>query len=170
MFKIYGGLTAFNQWMSNQKLIVDDEIPVGAEVHFYNDPYEDDPLLTPVYEMQDEVGNTIQVCDVPNILLTTDSRIKVCIPAKVRSLYGKVHSIIGQREKYFEVETTEKPSDYVYEETELEGSVAPTDAQVEAAVKKYLDENGTTGGSISDEDVATDEEVDDLINDIFGAE
>ena len=170
MFKIYGDHTKFNQWMMNQKLIVDDEIPVGADIHFYNNPGEDDPLMTAVYEMNDN-GKKVLVCDVPNILLTTTSKIKVCVPSKVRSLYGKVHSILGQREKYFEVVAAEKPSDYVYEETELESgsSLIVSDDKIEDAVKKYLDENGTPSGGISEDDIATNDEVAGILDDIFGA-
>lgn len=120
MFKIYGGLTKFTQWTKNQKLIM-SRLPLGAEVLFYNDPKEDEPLVTEVYAIQDQNGKDIHVCDVPNIFLTETRKIKVRVPAKVMGLYGEVHNIIGQREKYFEVEPAEKPADYVYEETETEG-------------------------------------------------
>lgn len=37
MFKIYGGATKFKQWTQDNKLIM-DELPIGADVMFYNDP------------------------------------------------------------------------------------------------------------------------------------
>ena len=120
MFKIYGGDTKFTQWTKNQKLIM-SRLPLGAEVLFYNDPKEDEPLVTEVYEYTDENGISFHVCDVPNIFLTDTKRIKVRIPSKVVGLYGIVHSYVGQREHYFEVEPAEKPADYVYEETPTEG-------------------------------------------------
>ena len=120
MFKIYGGDTKFTQWTKNQKLIM-SRLPLGAEVLFYNDPKEDEPLVTEVYEYTDENGISFHVCDVPNIFLTDTKRIKVRIPSKVVGLYGIVHSYVGQLEHYFEVEPAEKPADYVYEETTTEG-------------------------------------------------
>ena len=120
MFKIYGGDTKFTQWTKNQKLIM-SRLPLGAEVLFYNDPKEDEPLVTEVYEYTDENGISFHVCDVPNIFLTDTKRIKVRIPSKVVGLYGIVHSYVGQPERYFEVEPAEKPADYVYEETPTEG-------------------------------------------------
>ena len=120
MFKIYGGDTKFTQWTKNQKLIM-SRLPLGAEVLFYNDPKEDEPLVTEVYEYTDDNGISFHVCDVPNIFLTDTKRIKVRIPSKVVGLYGIVHSYVGQPERYFEVEPAEKPADYVYEETTTEG-------------------------------------------------
>ena len=120
MFKIYGGGTKFKQWTKNQKLIM-SRLPIGAEVLFYNDPKEDEPLVTEVYEYTDENGISFHVCDVPNIFLTDTKQIKVRIPSKVVGLYGIVHSYVGQPECYFEVEPAEKPADYVYEETPTEG-------------------------------------------------
>ena len=120
MFKIYGGGTKFKQWTKDQKLIM-SRLPLGAEVLFYNDPKEDEPLVTEVYEYTDENGISFHVCDVPNIFLTDTKRIKVRIPSKVVGLYGIVHSYVGQLERYFEVEPAEKPADYVYEETPTEG-------------------------------------------------
>ena len=142
MFNIYGGHEKFTQWTKDQKLIM-DRLPVGAEVLFYNNPNEDDPLATEVYEIQDDNGNKINVCDVPNILLTESKKIKVRIPEKVKSLYGVIHMIPGQREKYFDVESATKPDDYVYEETETEngGSADVSEEQVVKIVNNYLSED-----------------------------
>lgn len=142
MFKIYGGKEKFTQWTKDQKLIM-SRLPLGAEVLFYNDPSVDEPLVTEVYEFADDSGKKFNVCDVPNILLTEAKKIKVRIPTKVMGLYGEVHSIIGQREKYFEVEAVEKPADYVYEETPTEGgtSASVSEEQVVKIVNNYLTED-----------------------------
>lgn len=168
MFRIYGGHEKFTQWTKDQKLIM-SKLPLGAEILFYNDPTVDDPLITEVYDLVSDTGETIRVCDVPNILLTEAKKIKVRIPNLIVARYGVHHKYAGPHVKIFEVIAAEKPSDYVYEETETEGSsnAAVTDEQVESAVKKYLDENGIEGDS-SEIDVATDDEVADVLNDIFG--
>lgn len=119
MFEIYGGAKTLKQWSKNEKLIV-NELPLGSEVHFYNDPNKEDPLLTKVYDMTDESGKTIRVCNIPNILLMEVNKIKAWVPEKIKGLYGKMHTISIAREKYITVEPAEKPADYVYEETELD--------------------------------------------------
>lgn len=118
MFKMYGGATKFKQWTQDNKLIM-DELPIGADVMFYNDPNEDDPLITEVYEIRDEEDNVFRVCDVPNILLTKTEKIKVRIPKVVKGLYGNLYKAAGRNEMIFEVEPAEKPSDYVYEKTKI---------------------------------------------------
>lgn len=142
MFKIYGGHEKFTQWTKDQKLIM-SKLPVGAEVLFYNDPKEDDPLVTEVYEFQDETGTKYNVCNVPNIFLTETNKIKVRVPEKVKSLYGVIYKVPGQRERYFEIEPATKPDDYVYEETETEGggSTNVSEEQVVKIVNDYLSED-----------------------------
>ena len=151
MFKIYGGATKFKQWTKDNKLIM-DELPIGADVMFYNDPNEDDPLITEVYEIRDEEDNVFRVCDVPNILLTKTEKIKVRIPKVVKGLYGNLYKVAGRNEMIFEVESAEKPEDYVYEKTEmntidpsrLPTSVPMIDSAVVGQVPKVaaVDENG----------------------------
>lgn len=141
MFKIYGGNTKFKQWTKDQKLIM-SQLPIGAEVLFYNDPKEDEPLVTEVYEFQDDAGAKYNVCDVPNVFLTETNRIKVRVPEKVKGLYGNIHKVIGQREMYFEVEAADKPADYVYEETEtVGGSGNVSEEQVVNIVNNYFSED-----------------------------
>ena len=139
MFKIYGGHEKFTQWTKGQKLIM-SKLPVGAEVLFYNDPKEDDPRVAEVYEFQEENGTKINVVDVPNNLLTETNKIKVRIPEKVKSLYGVIHMVAGQRERYFEVEPAAKPDDYVYDD-EGETSGGVSDEQVESAINDYLSDD-----------------------------
>lgn len=149
MFKIYGGQEKFTQWTKDQKLIM-SRLPVGSEIMFYNDPTVDDPLITEVYEIMDETGTAVRVCNVPNILLTESKKIKVRIPSLIVGQYGIHFKYVGTNEKYLEVEPAEKPDDYVYEETETEGG------------------SGSSSGDVSDEDVATDEDVNNMLDDIFG--
>lgn len=158
MFKIYGGHEKFTQWTKNQKLIM-SQLPVGAEILFYNDPTVDDPLITEVYELEDENGKTIKVCNVPNIFLTETKKIKVRIPNLIIARYGIHHKYVGIQTKYFEVVAAEKPSDYVYEETETEGCNCSNSGS----------NSGSTSGGVSEDNIATDEEVDNALNDIFGA-
>lgn len=154
MFKIYGGHEKFTQWTKGNKLIM-SKLPVGAEVLFYNDPKEDDPRVAEVYEFQYENGTKINVVDVPNNLLISSNKIKVRVPEKVKSLYGVIHMISGQREKYFEVEPATKPDDYVYdEESESSGNVS--EEQVINIVNNYFSEQL---------DVVTNEEVIALLSD-----
>lgn len=145
MFEIYGGTAELTQWTKNQKLIM-NRLPIGAEVLFYNDPNEDNPLITKVYEIGDEEGNKVNVCDIPNIFLTQTNRIKVRIPKRVVGTYGIVHSFVGPRERYFNILAAERPPDYIYEETvvqsnsELDRRVK--DLEIRYRVVKSPDEYG----------------------------
>ena len=111
MFQIYNGGTTFKQWSKGNKLVM-DVLPVGADVLFYNETYADSPIKSDVYEITVD-DKTIKVCDVPNALLTKTEKIKVCIRSIVTGKYGINHSMVGPREKYFEVEPADKPSNYV---------------------------------------------------------
>lgn len=152
MFNIYGGYTKFTQWTQNQKLIM-NELPVGADVQFFQDPNEDDPLITEVYQIVNESGSTIKVCDVPNVLLTNARKIKVHVDSKVYGAFGVAFNVIGNREKYYEVEAAEKPADYVYEETPTKGCGC---------------EHSSADDVVTEDDIATDAEVDAILNGIFG--
>lgn len=146
MFEIYGGATSFTQWSTDQKLIM-EKLSAGADVHFFNDPVEDDPIITETYEYIDESGNKFMVCDVPNILLTKTAKIKVYVPNPVTGAFGTVYKITGPCEKCFEVEAAEKPPEYVYEETPTKGCGCESsggevsDEQIQAAVDKYMEDN-----------------------------
>lgn len=150
MFNIYGGGTTFTQWVQGYKLIM-NELPIGADVQFFQDPSEDDPIITEVYEITDESGDAVRVCDVPNILTTTTRRVKAYVDAKVYGAFGVAYNVIGNREKYFEIEAAEKPADYVYVETPIKGCGCEghevTDDRIQEAVNKYMEENGATVGT-----------------------
>lgn len=112
MFQIYKGGTTFKQWSKGNKLVM-DVLPVGADVLFYNETYSDSPIKSDVYEITNEDDEIIKVCDVPSALLTEVGKIKVCVGSVVTGKYGVNHSMVGPREKYFEVEPADKPSNYV---------------------------------------------------------
>lgn len=100
MFKIQDGRDSFYQWDLDRKLIVED--PEVKEIHFCN--RTDDCSL--VCETYTEDGLTL--VNVPNILLTTDWKIRA---------YG--YAGYTKYEKCFEVVSRTKPADYIYTETEV---------------------------------------------------
>lgn len=156
MFEIYGGQKTLQQWRKNEKLVV-NELPLGAEVHFYNDVTEEHSLQTPVYDMTEDSGKTIRVCDIPNVMLTKSSKIKVWVPEKIQGLYGKMHTLSIPRTRYIVVEPAEKPADFVYEETKLDtethnssGDVEVSEEDVKNAVDSYINDNF---GRVTNEEV-----------------
>lgn len=144
MFEIYGGAESFKQWDKNQKLIV-EKLRVGSVVDFYYDPYEDDPISTSVYEIQNG-DKTYIVCDVPNIILTEAQSFKASVPELIPGPFGNNYRISGSRERYFTIEAAEKPDDYVYEETSLDSNCScngsdVSDEGLQEAVERYVTEN-----------------------------
>lgn len=105
MFYIEDGRSSFYQWDINRRLVVEDDSI--TEVHFCNRT-DDCSLVCNVYTHDNDYG-TIRVVNVPNILLTTDFRIKVYA-------YDFGYT---KHEACFEVIKRTKPSDYVYTETEV---------------------------------------------------
>lgn len=97
MFQINDGRTHLWQWDSNRKVIVND--PSIKQVHFSNNV---DPVAYVV-----EVKNGL--ADIPNILLQGSFNI-VC--------YGYIDEYT-KVEQTFTVTPRNKPTDYVYTETEI---------------------------------------------------
>lgn len=135
MFRIYDGREAFFQWDLDRKLIVDDDNI--KEVHFCNRTAE---CALPVATYKE---GELTVVNVPNLILQESFRINV-------------YAYDGEYTKHmarFEVIPRSKPDTYVYTETEIktwdelyklvkqieENGVS--DATIEAAVQKYLEEN-----------------------------
>ena len=135
MFSIYDGRQKFYQWDLDRKLIVDDN--TISEVHFCNRT-DECSLVCEVYDL-----DGLRVVNVPNVLLQTDWRINV---------YGYDVNYTKHNE-VFEVERRSKPADYIYTETEIKNyddlaeRIAQieengiSDAAVEQAIEKYLEEN-----------------------------
>ena len=101
MFKILDDNKVFYQWDKNRKLIIEDENI--KEVHFCNRT-DDIALMCKVYEQ-----NGLRLVDVPNRLLTDIWDIKVYASDGDNTRYYDTIKIIERK----------KPSDYVYEETEV---------------------------------------------------
>lgn len=135
MFKILDGRSQFYQWDIDRKLIVEDS--TINEVHFCNRT-DDCSLICEVYEL-----DGLRVADVPNILLQDNWRI---------TAYGYDVNYT-KHSKTFDVIKRSKPADYVYTETEIKNydelltrldeieKNGISDAAVESAVTKYMEEN-----------------------------
>lgn len=106
MFSIFNGRTSFYQWDVDQKLIINCDIP-DYQVHFKNTSDEVCYTLEP-YEID---GKT--VVNVPNLLLQNSTPIIVwCYVLDKNGNYTI-------KSKTFAVIERQKPSDYVYTETEV---------------------------------------------------
>lgn len=101
MFKIEDGREHFYQWDIDRRIIVDN--PAIGEVHFSN-IFSTEALVVNTYQ-----ENGITLVNVPNILLQKDWPIDV---------YTYSKDFTNCKAK-FEVESRNKPSDYVYTETEV---------------------------------------------------
>lgn len=135
MFKIYDGREHFYQWDLDRKLIVED--PSITEVHFCNRT-DSCSLVCETY-----VEDGVTLVNVPNILLQTDWRIHV-------------YAYDGKHTKHdicYDVKSRTKPSDYVYTETE----VLNYNTLLERI--ETLEENGGGGGSVDLDGYATEEYV-----------
>lgn len=107
MFEIYDGRLSFYQWDSGEKIRL-TETPIGdCQVHFQNT--SSDVCLTVAPK---EVSGEL-LADVPNILLQSPETITVWCYV---SDGDEKHTI---RREDFEVTPRQKPSDYVYSETEV---------------------------------------------------
>lgn len=139
MLKIFDGRVYFYQWDLDQKLSVEYDENV-CHVHFKN-PDGETSLDVDTYTLDGRL-----VADVPNILLQKAG----VITAWIYKCEGDECTI---ETTIFRVQARQKPSDYVYTETEVQSYQAlakrldeieangVSDEQVEKAVTKYLDEN-----------------------------
>ena len=135
MFNILDGRKHFYQWDLDRKLIVADKSI--EEVHFSNHR-EGEALICETYLQGD-----VLLVDVPNILLQDNWRI-------IAYAYDESYT---KHQEEFEVIKRSKPADYVYTETEIKNyddlmkrleqieENGISDAAVESAVEKYLEEN-----------------------------
>lgn len=135
MFTILDGRKHFYQWDIDRKLIVADKSI--EEVHFSNRA-DGEALICATYLQGD-----VLLVDVPNILLQDNWRI-------FAYAYDENHT---RFEETYDVKKRSKPADYVYTETEIKNyddlaerieqieENGISDAAVESAVEKYLEEN-----------------------------
>lgn len=139
MLQIFDGREYFYQWDLDQKLSVEYDENV-CHVHFEN-PDSETSLDVETYTLDGRL-----VADVPNILLQRAGVIRAWI-YKCEGDECTIETTI------FRVQARQKPSDYVYTETEVQSyqklverldaieENGVSDEQVEKAVTKYLDEN-----------------------------
>ena len=135
MFRIYDGRKEFFQWDLDRKLIVDDDNI--TEVHFCNRTTE---CALPVATYKE---GELTLVNVPNLILQESFRMNV-------------YAYDGEYTKHaarFDIVPRSKPDDYVYTETEVKSwedlferieqieQNGISDAAVEAAIEKYLEEN-----------------------------
>ena len=151
MFKIYKGGEYFYQWDLGQRLLVTD--PEIVEVHFCNQT-GDCALVTPVYE---EDG--VRLANVPNVLLQNTKNIRV---------YGCIEegtSIFARDMQIFRVIARGKPDDYAYTEEDIRKY-----EDLEQRIEE-LEENGGGGGSVDLTGYATEEYVQQYVEEtILGGE
>lgn len=148
MFEIADGREEFYQWDINRYLKVNEENI--TEVHFDNRT----EITTLVVKVKDGM------CAVPNILLQNNSNIRVY--AFVDNEYTKI-------EQVFKVIPRSRPSDYVYNETQVQ--------KIEDVINKALQEAKDSGefkGDKGDEPVKgkdywTEEDKQELVNDVLAA-
>lgn len=105
-FGIYDGRSAFFQWDTNQRLLIDRSAPAFKQVHFHNGDMD----KAIVVEVRDADGK--RYCDIPNILLQSGDDIR-CYAYSINGSSKTIH------ESIFDVIPRSKPSDYVYTETEI---------------------------------------------------
>lgn len=139
MLQIFDGREYFYQWDLDQKLSVEYDENV-CHVHFKN-PDGETSLDVDTHTLDGRL-----VADVPNILLQKAG----VITAWIYKCEGDECTI---ETTIFRVQARQKPSDYVYTETEVQSYQALTkrldeieangvsDEQVEKAVNRYLEEN-----------------------------
>lgn len=144
MFTIYNKRKQFWQWDTGQRLIVN--AGECSEVHFCNG-MGDCSLVCEVYE---EDG--LRLVNVPNILLWVPKAIKAFVYICDEDDH---HTEVQQ---IFPVFPRSKPEDYVYTETEVKSYEAlsaridelekngVSEAQIKAAVDKYLEDNPVDAG------------------------
>lgn len=106
MFKLLDGRTSFYQWDIDQKLVIDTDIS-DYQVHF-QDINNDVCLVKNPYTLDNHT-----VVDVPNILLQSTTPIVVWCYVLDQNGYHTLKS------ETFAVTGRQKPSGYVYTETEV---------------------------------------------------
>jgi hypothetical protein len=114
-----------------------NKFDIGTKVHFFNSAVEE-ALTTQIYEY-----DGVKVCDIPNVLLTVFDDI---------SVYVYVEDNLGNRttrRKIIMVRKREKPSDYIYTETEL-WTAEKAVKEALAAAKESGEFNGADGNDGKD--------------------
>lgn len=124
--KLYDGREKFYQYDTNQKLICED-CAVGEEIHFSNSAHSDAAICL-TYDLDGAV-----VVNVPNLYLLS------AVDLNVYSMRTEDDGRCTISRHVFGVVPRKKPSDYVYEETEVKSY-----AELDRRIKK-LEENDGAG-------------------------
>lgn len=124
--KLYDGREKFYQYDTNQKLICED-CAVGEEIHFSNSAHGDAAICL-TYDLDGAV-----VVNVPNLYLLS------AVEMNVYSMRTEDDGRCTISRHVFGVVPRKKPSDYVYEETEVKSY-----AELDRRIKK-LEENDGAG-------------------------
>lgn len=141
-FHVFGDRPVLYQWDLNRRIVVD---VACQEVHFSN-TLDGEALVVETY-----TEDGVTYANIPNVLLQT------AFPINVYA-YVCGSEQFTQRAEVLEVMPRSKPADYVYTETEvknyeaLEARLAElekngvSEAQIGAAVNKYLEKNPVDTG------------------------
>ena len=143
---------ALYQWDLNQVLHISGlNLTSAPEIHFTNKTMREALVI-----QASQAGPSVFSVDIPNILLQQPHDITVYICTREGDVYQCLYKMV------IPVKARQKPSDYVYTETEvltyrtiekrlsnLEQFGGTTDEQIAAAVAAYLAENPAGGSSVA---------------------
>lgn len=148
-FHVFGDRPVLYQWDLNRRIVVD---VACQEVHFSN-TLDGEALVVETY-----TEDGVTYANIPNVLLQT------AFPVNVYA-YVCGDERFTRRAEVLEVLPRSKPADYVYTETEVKNYEAlaarldelekngVSEAQIKAAVDKYLEENPVDSGMVRFDEV-----------------
>lgn len=151
-----------NQWGLNQRVQIDNFLPgTWVEFSMVND-VRNCTLITEAYE---ETGHVY--ANIPNVLLQNFGYLRVYVNPPASDM---VHT---PEEKDFKVVRQRKPGHYIYTETPTVSYNSKVDifwGKEHAGKALVVGEDGYVGvtGKAVDDNVATDDEVDDMFDNVFG--
>lgn len=151
-----------NQWGLNQRVQIDNFLPgTWVEFSMVND-VRNCTLITEAYE---ETGHVF--ANIPNVLLQNFGYLRVYVNPPASDM---VHT---PEEKDFKVVRQRKPGHYIYTETPTVSYTSKVDifwGKEHAGKALVVGEDGYVGvsGKTVGDNVATDDEVDDMFDNVFG--
>ena len=151
-----------NQWGLNQRVQIDNFLPgTWVEFSMVND-VRSNTLITEAYE---ETGHVF--ANIPNVLLQNFGYLRVYVNPPASDM---VHT---PEEKDFKVVRQRKPGHYIYTETPTVSYSSKVDlfwGKEHAGKALVVGEDGyvDVSGKAVDDNIATDDEVDDMFDNVFG--
>lgn len=151
-----------NQWGLNQRVQIDNFLPgTWVEFSMVND-VRSNTLITEAYE---ECGHVY--ANIPNVLLQNFGYLRVCVNPPASDM---AHT---PEEKDFKVVRQRKPGHYIYTETPTVSYNSKVDifwGKEHAGKALVVGEDGyvDVSGKAVDDNIATDDEVDDMFDNVFG--